>query len=420
MKHFSYYEKLMERYGSPLYTYDYEILTSQCQKMRNFGVWLEDAWQKKVSMHYSTKANSNPTIMRIIKQAGLQVDCMSPMEMAIDLKCGFAPDEMLYVCNNISLEEMKKVHDARLLICLDSISQVDTWGKEFPGTDIMIRINPGTVGVGHSEKVITSGKETKFGISEENLNDLFAVAKNHNLNIIGVHQHLGSLFLNDKIPNYIAGVKTGLEIVKKHFNDVKIIDLGGGFGVPYLPEEKPLDLEDLSKVLVPVLNCFIKEYPSVKELKFEPGRYIPCEAGNILGSVTAIKYENGKYWIGTNIGMNQVVRPSMYGSYHEISILSKDIDNKQTILANFVGNICESGDILGKDRYVSLPEIGDIVIVQNAGAYGYSMASNYTGRMRPAEVLLKEKEAFLIREAETEEDQLSKLDFSIDFEIWIN
>ena len=349
-------------------------------------------------MHYSTKANNNPAILNIVKESGLSVDCMSPLELSLNEKCGFDKKDMLYVCNNIDSDEMKLVHDKNLLICLDSISQVETWGKLFPNTNIMVRINPGTKGVGHSDKVITSGKETKFGISEENIPKLLDVIKKYNLNIIGVHQHLGSLFLNDKIQNYIEGVRSGLRIVKEYFNNIKIIDLGGGFGVPYLPEEKPLDFNLVAKDLIEILKDFCKEYTSVKEFKFEPGRFIPCEAGKLIGTVTAEKHENGKWWIGTDIGMNELVRPSMYDSYHEVHIIS---NNTEMITANVCGNVCESGDILAKNRHLILPNVGDIIVVDNAGAYGYSMASNYTGRCRPAEVMIKDDKTYLIRKRET-------------------
>lgn len=380
------YRELLAKYGSPLYVYDQEILEVSCHDMAMLEDKLIEGLPEgiSVSMHYSQKANSNPAILKVVKDFGLKVDCMSPYELYIAEKCGFTLDEMLYVCNNISASEMAEVKAKGLLICLDSISQVETFGKNFPGTDIMVRINPGTIGVGHSKKVITSGKATKFGISEENLPMLFETAKKYNLRIIGVHQHLGSLFLNDKIFDYISGVKAGLRIVKQYFKEVQIIDLGGGFGVPYTPDEKHLDLNIVSEELIKVLRDFVSEYPLVKEFKFEPGRYIPCEAGTIVGTVTAIKYENGIYWIGTDIGMNQLVRPSMYDSYHEIRF--PESLGKPTVV-NVCGNVCESGDILGKERIVPMPKVGDPVVVFNAGAYGYSMASNYTGRARPAEVM---------------------------------
>lgn len=396
-------KELLKKCGSPLYVYNYDILYRRCMEIKQFRDDLRAGLPDGicVNMHYSTKSNNNPTILSIIKEAGLNVDCMSPYELEVDKKSGFTTDRMLYVCNNITAEEMRFVHDEGILICLDSISQVETWGKQFPGTDIMVRINPGTSGIGFSEKVTTSGKETKFGISGENLFDLFKVADQYDLHIIGVHQHLGTLFLDDKIPEYIEGVKAGLSIIKKAFTDVRIVDLGGGFGVPYKPNEKPLNLRTLASKLLPFLEEFVSDYPSIKEFKFEPGRYLPCEAGFLLGNVTSVKHENRKWWVGTDIGMNQLVRPSMYDSYHKISIVHQDPDKKRSqILANICGNICESGDILGKERLIKYPDVGDIVVVHNAGAYGYSMASNYTGRPRPAEVMIKNDEATIIRSRE--------------------
>lgn len=397
--------ELQKKYGSPLYVYMQEILEAQCMKMKAFGNDLKNNLPNgiEVSLHYSTKANANPAVLKTVKKHGLKVDCMSPGELDINEKSGFKPSEMLYVCNNIKAEEMKEVHDRVSLMCLDSISQVETYGKMFPGTEIMVRINPGADGVGHSQKVITSGKSTKFGISEDDLQKLFEIADKYDLRIVGVHQHLGSLFLNDKIPNYIDGVKFGLRMIKKYFKDVRIVDLGGGFGVPYKPEEEELDLTLVAHSLNPILNEFVSDYPSVREFKFEPGRYIPCEAGYLIGDVTAVKDR----YVGTNIGMGMLVRPSMYDSYHEITLPES---NGEIVTVNFCGNICESGDILGKDRTIKLPKVGDPVVVHNAGAYGFSMASNYTGRTRPAEVLiLPSGETKLLRKAESIEDMTRNL-----------
>ena len=411
--------KLLERYGSPLYIYDRYLLKKRCNQMKEFCNTLEKELEIKVTAHYSTKSNSNPKILKVVEETGLNVDCMSPLELAVDEKSGFTKERMLYVCNNISSEEMELVHSKEILICLDSVSQVETWGKLFPNTEIMIRINPGILGIGHSDKVITSGKATKFGISEENFSELFKAANLYNLRIIGIHQHLGSLFLNDKIQNYIDGVKVGFYLVNKYFKNARIVDLGGGFGVPYLPEEQDLDLDYLAYQLVPVIQKFLQSRKddenakTIEEIKFEPGRFIPCEAGKLIGTVTALKHENGVYWIGTDIGMNQLVRPSMYDAYHEISVIPKNISQEnleEPIEVNYCGNICESGDILGKNRKISfLPQVGDAVIVSNAGAYGYSMASNYTGRPRPAEIMIDGDRIDVIRERETIDFLLSRL-----------
>ena len=398
----------LKEYGSPLYVYDFDILKERCEQMVSFKKKLENGMNGiKVEIHYSPKANNNPAILKLLKSMDFSVDCMSPLELELDKKCGFKPEEILYVCNNIDVEEMKLIHDSNILICLDSISQVEMWGNLYPKTDIVVRINPGREGVGHSKKVITAGKETKFGIGEENLDELFKITKKYELNIVGVHQHLGSLFLDDKVEDYLDGVRAGLRIIKDHFKNVSLVDLGGGFGVPYKPDEKPLNLSNLALKLKVELMNFALEYPSVKEFKFEIGRFIPCEAGIIMGRVNAIKHENGTYWIGTNIGMNELVRPSMYGSYHEISLLKSR--KSKIIKANICGNICESGDILGTDRTINMPVLNDIILVHNAGAYGFSMASNYTGRPRPAEVMLYEDKIELIRKRETIDDMIKTI-----------
>ncbi len=392
----------LKKFGTPLYVYDYDILNDRCKKLKLFKEILEKDMPFKVNIYYSPKANNNPAILKIVKNNNFYVDAMSPFELFLNKKSGFKSEEILYVCNNIDQTEMKLVHDSNILICLDSILQVETWGKLFPNTNIMVRINPGVEGVGHNKKVITSGKETKFGISEENIPELIKIAQKYCLKIIGIHQHLGSLFLDDKINEYLDGVKSGLRIIKKYFKNIEMVDLGGGFGVPYKKEEKPLTLKLLASKLKNELITFVNDYPTVKEFKFEIGRYIPCEAGILMGTVNAVKHENDTYWIGTDLGMNELVRPSMYNSYHEISLLEKR-DTKE-IETNICGNVCESGDIMGMNRLLNFPLIGDIILIHNAGAYGYSMSSNYTGRERPAEVIIYDNKIKLIRKRETISD----------------
>lgn len=395
------YDEVIKEYGSPLYIYNYKILEDRCNKMAWFKNELEKRLNVNVSIHYSIKANNNPSIIQIAKKCGLYVDSMSPLELDISKKCGFTNKEILYVCNNVDSKEMEMIFGNRIPVCLDSISQVETWGKMYPNTEIMIRVNPGGEGIGHDEKVVTAGRSTKFGICEENLGELFNVAQKYNLNITGVHAHLGSHFLNDETDEYIDGLKAGLDIIKKYFNNTQIVDLGGGFGIPYKNSEEHLDFSMVVDRLEEILKPFLQECPSVNEIKFEPGRYIPCEAGILAGTVNAIKHENDTWWIGTDIGMNELVRPSMYDAYHEVEILSS---NKEEIVANICGNICESGDVIAKDRKIVLPKVGDIVLVYDTGAYGYSMASNYTGRPRPAEIMVNKNEVKLIRTRESLED----------------
>ena len=390
--------KLLDEYGSPLYVYKEDILKIMANKMSTFL----DGHGIKYKCHYAMKANSNPHLLKIIREEGLLVDSMSPGELAMATKAGFTNKEILYVCNNILEEEMKEVADKNILMVFDSISQIETFGKIYQNKDIMVRINPGVTGIGHSIKVITAGDKTKFGISEDLFEELNEVVKKYNLRIIGIHQHLGSLFLNDKIDNYIVGVKKLLKLAT-FFPNLKTIDLGGGFGIPYKPDEEELNFDLLNAKLVPILKDFISSYGEV-EFIFEPGRIVIGASGIILGKITAKKKNMKTNYIGTDIGMGILERPSRYESYHHIEVLN---DNSNTYTATVVGNVCESGDILGENRDINIPSVNDPIVIYDVGAYGMSMASNYTLRTRPAEILISEDGVKLIRKKESIEDLLN-------------
>lgn len=399
--------ELLEKYGSPLYVYDESVLIKRINDLLEFAKDLGNKINAKVSMHYSSKANANLHLLKIIKENGMFVDSMSPIELALTQKAGFTSNEIVYVCNNVSQEEMKYVVDQNVLICLDSVSQVEKYGQISPNTSIMVRINPEEGGVGHCEKVVTVGKEARFGIVEKDFEALFEVVKKYNLKIIGVHQHFGSSFFDDDIDGLMNGINIGLNLINKYFPEINIIDFGGGFGVPYNGEE-PLSFDILSEKLSKVLKPFI-EKSKVNEIKFEPGRYVVCESGTILGTVNSIKESFSTKWIGTDVGMNVLLRPSMYDAYHKIEIINKENNNGEYIKATIVGNVCESGDILGKDRNVKKAFVGDAVKVYNTGAYGFSMSSSYTGRPTVAEIL-KEKngEYRVIRKREKIDDIINR------------
>ncbi len=389
--------ELLNKYGSPLYVYDEETLRQRCKEMTGLLP------NKHLFVDYSVKANTNIRLLEMIKEEGLHVDAMSLGELASNKKAGFKSDEIIYVCNNITESEMREVLKEGVLLSVDSLSQLETYGKLNPGGDIIIRFNPG-VGAGHHDKVITGGKKTKFGVQKEFIDDVKKVLKKYNLNLVGINQHIGSLFLDYN--SYVEGVKNILEIAT-HFKGLKIIDLGGGFGVPYHGEDR-LDLDKLSIELDKVLTEFLDKYDN-KDVIFyiEPGRYIVCECGVLLGTVTSIKDNYDTKYLGCDIGFNVLMRPILYDSYHEIEILQRKPNNRKETYT-VVGNICESGDILGKDRLLKKANVDDVVIVYNAGAYGYSMASNYNLRSRPAEVLItKDHKDILIRKRDTIESMMN-------------
>jgi len=392
-------EELINKYGSPLYVYNESILRQRCREMLS----LVDYPYFKV--HYSTKANSNLSLLKIIREEGIYADAMSPGELYILMKAGFKPEEIFYVSNNISKSELEFVVDSSILFSADSLSQLRLYGEINPGGKVAFRLNPG-FGAGHHEKVITGGKKTKFGINMELIPDVKKILKEYNLTLVGINQHIGSLFM-DYEP-FIAGMSSILSVAKQ-FDNLEFIDLGGGFGIPYRKQEgePSLDLGKLGDILTDTLYNWTSEYGKKIEFKIEPGRYIVAECGVLLGTVHAIKKNGETTYVGTDLGFNVLARPMLYDSHHDIEIYRKDLTPNFSKLkkATIVGNICESGDIIAKERL--LPEIdeGDILGVMDAGAYGYSMASNYNNRLRPAEVLIDANgNDILIRRRETLED----------------
>ncbi|MDO5154943.1 MAG: diaminopimelate decarboxylase [Eubacteriales bacterium] len=388
--------ELLETYGSPLYVYNEEILRRHCNELKTFCPY------ENFVIDYSMKANFNPSILKIAREEGLEVDAMSVGEMKIAEMAGYTPDEIFFVCNNVGAEEMQYAIDRGIRISVDSLSQLELFGKLSPNSKIAIRVNPG-VGAGHHEKVVTAGKATKFGITMDSLDEIYAICEKYNLTIAGINQHIGSLFLEgDK---YLSSIES-LFTFCKNFKDLDFIDFGGGFGIPYQKGVARLDLKDLGQKMNDAFEKFCAEYGRKIQFRVEPGRYVAAESSCILGTVHAVKNNYEKTYVGTDVGFNVLVRPIMYDSFHEIELYKdgKLVEETNGNVATIVGNICESGDILGKDRPFPVAEEGDIVCVRDAGAYGHVMSSNYNGRLRPAEVMITTNgEAKIIRKRDTYE-----------------
>ncbi len=390
---------LIEKYGSPLYVYNEKILREKMRNMKNLVSY------ENFAVNYSAKANSSLAILEIANEEGLNIDAMSPGEMYAELKAGFSPDKIFYISNNVSKEEMKYAIDNNIILSVDSISQLEQFGQINPGGKVAARFNGG-IGAGHHEKVITAGKNTKFGIDPQEI-DLFKQTLNkYNLTLVGINQHIGSLFMEpDK---YIDGVYAILSIAKQ-FDNLEFIDLGGGFGIPYNKLEdnyKTLDIKTLGIKLNEIFENFAKEYGKKVKFKVEPGRYIAAECGVLLGTVHAIKNNADNRYAGTDLGFNVLARPVMYDSHHDIEVYRQSDEKCEKIEPiTVVGNICETGDIIAKNRMLPSLKEGDILAVLDAGAYGHVMSSNYNNRLRPAEVLIRENgEAVLIRKRDTLED----------------
>ena len=394
-------EDIVNEYGTPLYVYSEEIIRRQMSRVAQVIT------KYPYTANYSVKANTNIHILKLALDEGINCDAMSEGEIRMLEAAGFPYERIFFVPNNVSKEEMQYAIDRGIMTSLDSLSQLEQYGELNPGGKCAVRINPG-VGAGHHEKVVTGGKKTKFGISEDDIDKVFEIAAKYKLTIAGINQHIGSLFM-EPTP-YLEAVSNLLRIAKR-FKNLEFIDFGGGYGIPYhkLNDEAEYPMEDFKKKLEPILDEFIKEYGKTPLFKSEPGRYCVAEGSVILGRVHATKENAGKKYVGTDIGMNVLVRPSMYDSWHDAEIIrnSKVVPRDNLVEQNIVGNICESGDILCKERMLPEAKKGDLVCILDTGAYGYSMCSTYNSRPRPAEVMItRDGKVECIRKKETYEDLL--------------
>ena len=391
---------LVENYGSPVYVYNENILRKRCREMMEFIKY------PNLKVNYAIKANTNLSIMSMVRSEGLCADVSSPGEAVAAAKAGYSADEIMFIVNNASAEELKFAVDRGLTVSVDSLSQLETFGKINPGGKICLRFNPG-VGGGHHEKVVTCGDGTKFGIMPEYIPEVKDLLVKYNLKLVGINHHIGSLNWGEL---YLEGADALLSIARQ-FDDLEFIDLGGGFAIPYNKQggEKPLDLEKLGAGMDKYLTDFAKSYGKDLTFIIEPGRYIPAECGVLLGTVNGLKNCGQVKYAGTDIGFSVFARPTLYDSHHDIEVYrnGKFLDSAETEVVNVVGNQCESGDYVAKNRELPKLELGDILGVLDAGAYCFSMASNYNHRPRPAEVLIqKNGELKIIRERETFEDML--------------
>ena len=394
--------ELAETFGTPLYVYNENVLRQRCRDLMGLSK------HPGFGVHYSVKANATPALLRIVREEGLVVDAMSPGELYMDELAGFTPAEILYISNNNSEAELKNAVARGLLISVDSLSQLDTLGRINKGGKVMVRFNPG-IGAGHHAKVITAGKETKFGVTPDKLDEVFALLEKHDLTLAGINQHIGSLFMEPD--GYLDAAEVLLHLADRlpasMLAKLEVIDFGGGFGIPYHKYEGQarLSMADLGSRLHALIAGWSEKSGYKGRFLVEPGRYVAAECCVLLGSVYAVKNNGDKRYVGTNLGFNVLVRPAMYESFHDVEIYGADKQARKNMVQTIVGNICESGDILAKERELPVICEGDVLGVLDAGAYGFTMGSNYNQRRRPAEVLIQsDGTAKLIRRRETLED----------------
>ena len=390
-------KELAQKYDTPLYVVSEKRIRDNYNRVhdaliRNY---------KYVRVYYAAKANSNLTVLKILQSQGAYLDTVSPGEVFMALVSGYTPDRIMFTGTSVRNDELKMLADANITVNIDSQSELDRLLKISVPQILSVRVNP-EVGAGHHEHCITAGPDSKFGLWEEEVIQAYAIAQRARVERFGIHMHIGSGILD--VEPYVSAVEKLLSIAKRVHDEVGInfefIDIGGGFGVPYKPEDKEFDWTAFgSKVLAPFKNK-VAEYGLGKPfLCVEPGRYLVCDASVLLTSVNTVKVTPAKKFVGVDAGFNTLIRPVMYGSYHPILVANKlGAAEKETY--DVVGPICESGDALAKNR--KLPEIeeGDLLVVLNAGAYGFSMSSQYNARPRAAEVLVRQGKAFVVRERE--------------------
>lgn len=393
--------ELAKEFDTPLYLLSEKRIRDNYDRL--YGALVNN--YKYVRIYYAAKANTNLNVLRILQSQGAYLDTVSPGEVFLALSSGFTPDCILFTGTNVRDDELKMLSDANITINVDSQSEMDRLLKISVPQILSVRVNP-EVGAGHHSHCITAGPESKFGLWEEEVIQAYAIAQRARVGRFGMHMHIGSGILDPE--PYVAAVEKLLHIAKRVHEEVGIdfefIDIGGGLGVPYKPEEKELDLAEFSSKVINLFKNKTKEYGLGKPFLFvEPGRYLVADAGILLTTVNTVKVTPSRKFVGVDAGFNTLVRPTMYGSYHPILVANKlNEGDKETY--DIAGPICESGDLLAKDRELPQIQEGDVLAVLNTGAYGYSMSSQYNSRPRAGEVMIHKNKPVIVREREQLKD----------------
>ena len=331
---------------------------------------------------FAMKANPHPEILRLFLDLGLGVECVSPQEIArvLEVEPELAPERILFTPNFAARHEYQDALALGVQVTIDNIYVLEQWGSDFVGREILLRIDPGS-GLGHHKMVRTAGENAKFGIPLSDIDLLQQLLRQHQVTVIGLHAHTGSGIMH---PDAWQRTLSNLGALLDRFPQVRCIDIGGGLGVPDKQDELPLDLLALDESIKQVCQSLDREL----EVWLEPGRFLVAEAGVLVGRVTQTKGKGERQYVGLATGMNSLIRPALYGAYHEIFNLSR-LNSRCEQVCNVVGPICETGDILGLDRLLPVCEEGDLILIANTGAYGAAMASRYNLR-EPAEELFME------------------------------
>jgi diaminopimelate decarboxylase len=396
-------KELAENYGTPLYVYNEQKIRENYRKAKNaFETYYPD-----FRFFYAIKACNNPAIANILRQEGAGIDAASVNEILLAKKIGLGGEDVMFSGNFLSDDDIKQGLESGVIFNLDDISLLPRVLKLGMPEIMSFRVNPGYGRSNVGEFVTNAGPDAKFGVHPDQVMDAYRKAKEGGVKRFGAHMMPGSCITDPDYFSFITGLLMDIigKVGKELEIDFEFIDLGGGLGIPYEPGEKGLSIEKAAKLTAETFKAKVDEYGlKPPRLMMEPARYFVGNAGYIIGKVHSIK-DSYKKIIGTDIGMNTLARPAMYGSYHHIYVDGKESDPRTKL--GLCGQLCENTDFWVKER--ELPETiteGDLILVENAGAYGYAMSYQYNGRLRPAEALVNGKDHWLIREREGFEDMI--------------
>jgi len=383
---------LADQFGCPLYVYDASKIEAQYKRLTDAFSKVED-----LRINYAVKALSNVTILKLLKKLGSGLDTVSIQEVQLGLHAGFPAEKIIYTPNGVSFEELEMAAQLGVQINIDNLSVLEHFGAKHPDVPVCIRINPHVMAGGNSN-ISVGHIDSKFGISIHQMPHILRIVENTGMHINGIHMHTGSDILDVEVFLYAAEI---LFEAATHFRELDFLDFGSGFKVPYRKDDIETNVEEFGKKLTKRFNEFKKEYGRPLALAFEPGKFLVSEAGYFLAKVNVVKQTTSTVFAGIDSGFNHLIRPMFYGSQHHIENISNPKGKER--FYTVVGYICET-DTFGANRRIAEIHEGDILAFRNAGAYCFSMASNYNSRLKPAEVLWKDGKGILIRERETFED----------------
>lgn len=387
--------ELATSFGTPLFVYDGAKITSQIERLRKaFG-------STRVRIKYAAKALTNISILKLIRTAGAEIEVVSLQEAALAMKAGFTPSEITFTPSGVHFSEIEQAVASGFSVNIDNLSTLTKFGEKYGASyGCGIRINPHIL-AGGNLKISTGHINSKFGISIDHLDQILDVVKKYAIPVYGLHIHTGSDITDADVFLKMADV---LFRASEHFESLKFLDFGSGFKVAYKEGDKVTDIEQLGNKLGAAFNAFCSTKGRNLELWVEPGKFVVSESGTFLVETNVVKQTGATTFVGVNSGLNHLIRPMMYDAYHHIVNVSnpRGAEKKYTV----VGYICET-DTFGADRTLTEVREGDILAMRNAGAYCFSMSSNYNSRLKPAEVLVLNGKAHLIRERERFEDLLN-------------